>query len=95
MAYCSAEKTAPILPHNLTLEGRNKLKLEGITAVPKFDDTTVVLETSQGMLVIHGGDLHLGLLSLDNGKVAVDGTIHAMIYQDGTATGGFFRRLFG
>ncbi|MFI3313445.1 MAG: YabP/YqfC family sporulation protein [Eubacteriales bacterium] len=95
MAYRAEEKIVPTLPHNLSLEGRSRLKLEGITAVPRFDDTTVVLETSQGALVIHGADLHLGLLSLDNGKVAVDGTIRAMVYQDGAVSGGFFRRLLG
>lgn len=95
MAYIAWEKTAPVLPHGLSLEGRSRLKLEGVTAVPRFDENTVVMDTTQGTLVIHGEDLHLGLLSLDNGKVAVDGTVNAIIYQDGTVSGGFFRRLFG
>ncbi len=92
MAFLGEEK--PKLPHGLTLENRSGLRLTGVTQVPQFDESTVVCITTQGTLVIHGAELHLGQLSLDSGQVAVDGTVHALIYEEGGRKG-FFGRLFG
>lgn len=92
MAFSPTEK--PALPHSLSLDSRSRLTLAGVTQVPQFDESTVVCVTTQGTLVIHGADLHLGQLSLDSGQVAVDGTVHALIYEEGGPKG-FFGRLFG
>ena len=96
MAY-EYEQKALELPHKLTLEGRSRLNLTGITEVESFDEGMVVLHTTRGTLVIRGDGLHLQLLSLDGGQVHVDGTVNSMIYEDqgGNQAGGFLARLFG
>ncbi len=81
------------LPHKLSLNGRKNLSLSGVTEVVRFDEETVVLKTSQGLLNVHGQGLQLKNLSLDGGQVTVDGTVDALIYEAVRSTGGL-RRLF-
>ena len=95
MAY-EYEQKALEIPHKLTLDGRNRLNLTGVTEVERFDEGMVVLHTTRGTLVVRGEGLHLQLLSLDGGQVHVDGTVHAMTYEDDKREqGGFLARLFG
>ena len=95
MAYEYEQKSLE-LPHKLTLEGRNRLNLTGITEVESFDEGMVVLHTTRGVLVVRGQGLHLQMLSLDGGQVLVDGTVDSLTYEDDTGpVGGFFSRLFG
>ena len=82
-------------PHKVTLEGRCKLAVSGVTDVESFDETMIVLQTSRGTLIIRGDGLHLQMLSLDGGQVAVDGTVDSMIYEEDARKGGFFQRLLG
>lgn len=83
------------LPHKLTLQQRNALTMDGVTEVVSFDDTTVILRTSLGTLIIQGRDLQLKTLSLDGGQVAVDGNVSALIYEEPRPQSGWLRRLFG
>lgn len=95
VAYGYEEKALE-LPHKLTLDGRNRLTMSGITEVESFDESMVVLHTTRGDLIVKGQGLHLQLLSLDGGQVHVDGTVDSITYEDTPAqTGGFFARLFG
>ena len=48
--------------------------------------------------MVDGANLHIGKLNLDGGELHVDGTIHALVYEDSapnTGRGGFLRRLLG
>lgn len=83
------------LPHKLTLNERKALTMTGVTEVVSFDDTTVILRTALGTLMVQGRDLQLKTLSLDGGQVAVDGVVAALIYEEPRTGGGFFRRLLG
>lgn len=95
MAFEYEERTLE-LPHKLTLDGRNRLTMTGVTEVESFDETMVVLHTTRGDLIVRGQGLHLQLLSLDGGQVHVDGTVDSLIYEDtAKENGGFFARLFG
>ena len=82
--------------HQLTLEGRERLTVSGVEDVERFDESSIVMSTAAGTLVVTGEDLHIGKLSLDGGELHVDGRIDAVSYEDGgEERGGFFRRLFG
>ncbi len=95
MAYEYDEKALE-LPHKLTLDGRSRLNLSGVTEVESFDEGMVVLHTTWGTLVVRGSGLHLQMLSLDGGQVHVDGTVDSLTYEDSARdAGGFFSRLFG
>lgn len=80
--------------HDLTLTGREKLTMTGVTEVVSFDETAVVLQTGLGLLMVHGQGLQLKQLSVEGGQVAVDGTINALVYEE-PRQGGWLRRLLG
>ena len=80
--------------HDLTLTGRGKLTMTGVTEVVSFDETAVVLQTGLGLLMVHGQGLQLKQLSVKGGQVAVDGTINALVYEE-PRQGGWLRRLLG
>ena len=82
--------------HRLELVGREQLTISGVEDVERFDESSSVMSTSAGSLVITGEDLHIGKLSLDGGELHVDGRIDSVTYEDqGQSRGGFFSRLFG
>ncbi len=83
------------LPHKLELHERKHLTMTGVTEVVSFDESTVVLRTSLGFLMVHGKDLKLKTLSPDGGQVVVDGTVSALVYEEPRQAGGWMHRLFG
>lgn len=80
------------LPHKLQLSERESLTMTGVAEVVSFDEDTVVLQTSLGLLVIQGQQLQLKNLTLEGGQVAVEGSIRALSYEEPRQTG--WRRLF-
>lgn len=82
------------LPHRLTLDGRQKLTMTGVTEVVSFDEHAVVLHTGLGTLTVHGKDLQLRQMSPEGGQVAVAGQISALVYAEPKPTGGLLHRLF-
>ena len=51
-------------PHELRLDDRSRLSVSGVSEIESFDDSTVVLHTARGVLVIRGGELRLKTLTL-------------------------------
>ncbi len=82
------------MPHDLTLQQRQKLTMTGVTEVVSFDESAVVLQTGLGILMVHGQGLQLKQLSPDGGQVCVDGSISALVYEE-PRQGGWLRRLMG
>lgn len=81
--------------HSLSLEGRQRLRMSGVSEVISFDENTVVLVTALGTLMVHGQQLQLKTLSVEGGDVAVEGQICALIYEEPRKSGGWLRRLLG
>ena len=84
-------------PHRLTLDGRDKLTVSGVEDVERFDENEIVMNTTDGVLIVNGENLHIGKLSLDGGELQVDGRVDALSYEDGAVShgGGLLSRLFG
>ena len=80
------------MPHKLCLNERRQLTMTGVVS---FDDTTVVLQTSLGTLIVQGKELQLKTLSLEGGQVEVDGSVSALAYEEPRQAAGWKRRLFG
>lgn len=68
--------------HSLKLVNRNQMELTGVVNVNTFDEQEIVLETQQGFLSIMGEQLHITLLNLDEGKVAVEGNVSSIVYRE-------------
>ena len=75
----------------LSLEGRNKLVVTGVSQVVRFEEELVVLETALGTLHIHGRELKLQDLSLEGGRAAVEGQISALIFEEPREKSGWGR----
>ncbi len=78
---------------------RSTLEVSGVLNVESFDSEEFLLETSCGFLSIHGQNLHIKNLSLDQGLVAIEGAVSDMEYIDeghsaGDKTKGIFGKLF-
>ena len=82
------------LPHSLQLKERRQLTMTGVNEVVSFDESTVVLQTDLGTLIVQGRDLQLKTLSTEGGQVAVEGEVTALSYEESRA-GGWRQRLFG
>ena len=82
-------------PHHVVLEERKSLTVSGVEDVERFDENTIVLSTSKGVMVVTGEDLHIEKLSLDGGDLKVEGDIDSVSYEDDGAgsRGGFLSRL--
>lgn len=80
--------------HALTMEGRSRARLEGVTAVCCFNEQEVVLSTSEGEVAIFGSGLNIDQLNLDEGRLDVTGEIAGVEYSD-LRPGKKRRGLFG
>ena len=81
--------------HTLMMEEREKLQIGGVLEVISFDEEGVMMETTCGLLVLKGAELHIGKLDLEEGEVTVNGTIDSIDYSDGSAVGGRTHPLLG
>jgi len=81
------------LSHNLELKERQKLMVTGVTEVVSFEDTSVVLKTELGMLLVQGRELQLKTLSVEGGQVAVEGNVSSLIYEEPRQSGSWLGRL--
>jgi len=79
----------------LQLQERNKLTMTGVCEVVRFEENLVVLQTNLGLLNIHGQDLQLKNLSLEGGRVDVEGTVSALSYEEPRQHTGWLRGLLG
>ncbi|MBQ9984744.1 MAG: sporulation protein YabP [Oscillospiraceae bacterium] len=82
------------VPQNIIMENRSKISVSGVSDVENFDEGSVVLYTSRGMLTVRGAGLHIERLSLETGELAVEGTINGVEYSDEIRNEGFWSRLF-
>ena len=83
------------LPHRLTLNERRQLSMTGVSEVVSFDEAAVVLRTELGTLLIQGRELQLKTLSLEGGKVVVEGTVSSLSYEEPREARSWLRRLLG
>ncbi|MDR1409068.1 MAG: sporulation protein YabP [Oscillospiraceae bacterium] len=89
--------TAVAMPHTLSLENREGLRLTGISDVDSFDEQTVAVFTDMGELTVRGSGLHINKLSLDTGELSLEGRVDSLTYSNQAqrqSGGGFFTRMF-
>lgn len=84
--------------HRVIMEGRQKVEVTGVLDLLVFDETEVIMETSEGMLSIRGADLHMSNLSLEQGLIGLAGEIGELVYDEAGRAGkskpGLMGRLF-
>ncbi len=87
-----------ITDQRLELYNRGNLKINDCLDVHNFNDETVVLETSLGILTINGEELKIEKLNLEEGEIALNGNIYALNYDDDVTfmekSSGLFSKIF-
>ena len=86
-------KPEQALPHDLILEGRNRLTATGVRRVLRCDAEGAALLTSKGTLELTGAELSITSLDLDQGEVTLAGRVDTLEYTAEHTPGGFLRRL--
>jgi sporulation protein YabP len=79
------------------LMNRKHLEITGVVNVDSFDSEEFLLETECGFLTVRGQNLHMKNLSLEQGLVAIEGSVNALQYLDGNSldkSKGFLGKLF-
>ena len=79
--------------HALTLVDRRRLSLTGVEDVDCFNEQLVVLRTGQGTLTVAGAGLNVSELSLEDGRVELEGEVDALEYTGVKKKGGLLGRL--
>ena len=80
--------------HGVALEDRKRLSLTGVEDVDCFNEQLVVLRTPLGTLTVAGAGLNISRLSLEEGRVEIEGEVDALEYSGGKKGGGLLGRLF-
>lgn len=80
--------------HTMMLDNRQKLVLTGAEDVNGFNEETVSVQTSSGLLIVKGEGLHIDKLNLETGDVTIDGKINAMQYLQSDNTRSRLSKLF-
>lgn len=76
------EEQPQMKPHRLTLQNRSALQLTGVIDVISYDPGEIILETSAGLMLVKGSELHMNHLSLEKGETGIDGTIDSLTYSE-------------
>lgn len=78
--------------HSVSVIGREKTAVTGVTEVISFDENNVIMGTAEGSLTLDGNGLNITKLDLENGVVCVEGRLVGMYYIEQSRGK---RRLFG
>lgn len=68
--------------HSLLIENRESIALAGIEDVISFDERSVVLASSAGVLTVDGEDLHIIKMNVDSRELGIEGKINGIAYID-------------
>ena len=84
--------------HSILMENREKVTVTGVVDVDSFDEASVIMVTEMGFITLHGSDLHINKLNLEDGQLIIEGDIIAVEYSQNDGIkgkgSGVFGRLF-
>ena len=67
--------------HEIHVVNRERITVRGVLRVESFDDQEIVMDTDYGALTVHGEDLTIKQLDVEDGSFAVDGLVHGFQYS--------------
>ena len=88
------EEQPVVKPHRLTMQNRSTIQVTGVSDVIAYDPGEIILETSAGLLLIKGAELHMNHLSLEKGETGVDGRVDSLTYSEANGGARQARKLF-
>jgi len=83
--------------HQVIVKDRKLMEITGVKKLHSFDSEIFVIETTMGVLTVHGQDLEMKNLELDKGELSIMGYIINHEYEDSdhfSNSKGLFSKLF-
>ena len=80
--------------HKLILQARKTGIITGVTDVEEFDNNTIILNTSEGRLLIKGRELKVKGLNLATGEAQIEGAVDSLLYTSKKSSESLLKRLF-
>jgi sporulation protein YabP len=83
--------------HSIMIENREKMIITSIEDVESFDEESIIIYTSMGILEIKGSNFRINRLNVEDGEVVIEGVIDSINYSDKNFKEkkiGFFSRIF-
>ncbi len=80
--------------HNLTIENREKIEMNGIQEVITFNEEKIILKSNLGRLDIEGEELNIKKLNLDKENIQINGYINSFEYTDKPVNKNIFKKIF-
>ncbi|MFV0439874.1 MAG: sporulation protein YabP [Lachnospirales bacterium] len=71
--------------HSIIMDNREFLSVSGVLDVISFDEEIVVTDTTLGLLIVRGVDLHISNLNIDGGHLSIDGNIYSINYEESSS----------
>ena len=68
--------------HEFRVTNRKQMTVDGVKDVVEFDETLVRLLTDGGDMTVEGSELHVKVLDVERGVVALEGKIDGVFYSD-------------
>ncbi len=91
------EATGATREHQVTIRERREMTVTGVEQGESFDEQVVVLQTADGFLTVHGRELHVQKLDVEEGCFSVKGVVTGLQYAEGgrrrERSQGLLRRL--
>ncbi|HBY20269.1 MAG: sporulation protein YabP [Clostridiales bacterium GWE2_32_10] len=90
------EKREAAVKHNISMDNRQRFSASGIVEVISFEESVIIIDTKQGVLVIKGKNLHIDKLNLETSEIELNGQIDSLTYNSNPKrkTKGFIKSLF-
>lgn len=79
----------------IRINGKSRINLDGVINVREFEDSFVILETTERPIHIEGKELRLESLSREGGEIEISGKIEGVYYASENKIKKRFRELFG
>ncbi|MBO1004448.1 sporulation protein YabP [Pseudogracilibacillus auburnensis] len=95
--YERVENVTPQREHNVRINNRKEMEINGVKEIDSFDNEEFLLETNMGYLIVRGQNLQLKNLNVEEGLVQIKGKVYELTYVDEhqqEKAKGLFSKLF-
>lgn len=95
--YERDENLTPKREHNIKINNRREIEINGVKEIDSFDNEEFLLQTNMGYLIIRGANLQLKNLNVEEGIVQIQGRVYELAYvdeQQQEGAKGLFSKLF-
>jgi len=79
--------------HRVEILERQNISISGVVQVMGYDEEEIVLETTQGILILKGKNFNISSLSLESGTLEASGFLHSLDYREEGAKKSLLRRI--